>query len=121
MSGRDLHEQVAALELKIEELSRALERCRKLTLVAKASIAVGGVLLVATVSGMMNFEGAAMIFAIAAVLGGVVLLGSNRTTQQQTAAALATAETALTRLIDEIDPRPVADANAGGGRPRYGD
>jgi hypothetical protein len=50
-----------------------------------------------------------MIVAIAAMLGGVVLLGSNRTTSDQAAAALEAAELRRAELIGTIDLRIVGD------------
>ena len=41
-------EQISELEVQIEELAGALERCRKTALASKAAMALGGILLAAT-------------------------------------------------------------------------
>ena len=40
--------QILELEVQIEELAGALERCRKTALASKAAMALGGILLAAT-------------------------------------------------------------------------
>ena len=105
----DLREEIAELEARIEELAVIRERCRKIILASQAAIVVGGLLLVAMVFGVFAFDPAAMAAAIAAVIGGVVLVGSNASTAQQTAAALRAAELRRAELIDQIDLRPVGD------------
>ena len=49
------------------------------------------------------------VAALSAVLGGLVLLGSNATTWEQTAAALHAAEAARAQLIGSIDLRLVGE------------
>src|SRR5215212_9755088 len=46
----DPHEEIAALERQIAELSEAAEQCRKIRIVAKALTAAGSLFLVATVA-----------------------------------------------------------------------
>jgi hypothetical protein len=57
--------------------------------------------------GAIGFDPTAMIGAIAAVIGGVFVFGSNSSTSKQTAAAMKAAETQRAKLIDLIDPRTV--------------
>jgi hypothetical protein len=53
-----------------------------------------------------------MVAAFAAVIGGVVLLGSNRSTLQEATAALQAAEAQRAALIGEIDLRVVSSRNS---------
>jgi hypothetical protein len=107
----DLREEIARLEARIEELADALERCRKIVLVSKAAIAVGGVLILAIVAGVIRSEAAA-IGGIAAIIGGTVLFGSNSSTAKETAAALQAAEARRAELIGKIELRVVGDGRS---------
>jgi hypothetical protein len=51
-----------------------------------------------------------MIGALAAIIGGVVVLGSNSTTSKQIMAAMKAAEIRRAELITMIDPRAVGTA-----------
>jgi hypothetical protein len=55
----------------------------------------------------MRFDPEAMIAAIAAIIGGIVVSGSNSSTSMQTMAAIKTAEMQRAKLIDMIDLRTV--------------
>jgi hypothetical protein len=102
------HEQIARLEMKIEELAEAVERCRKLGLFSNVLLIGGALWLLAGIFGIVYF-GPAMLGAITAILGGFVLGGSNRSTMQQNQAALDTAEAQRNSLIGAIDLRTVSE------------
>jgi hypothetical protein len=101
-----VREQIARLEGKIEELADAVERCRKLGLFAHVLVIGGALWLFAGLFGIVYF-GPAMLGAITAILGGLVLGGSNRSTMQQSQAALAQAEARRNDLIGAIDLRTI--------------
>jgi len=52
MDEDDLREQILSLEVQIEELAETVESCRKITLISKAIVAVGGTLILAMAIGM---------------------------------------------------------------------
>jgi hypothetical protein len=122
MEARDPREEIARLERRIEELAARIESCRKFMLASRITIALGGALLVAAAFGAIRFNAPAMTAAIAAVLGGIVVLGSNRSTAKEAAAQMAAAEAARSELIAQIELRIVSDcdgareANAGAHR-----
>jgi len=76
----DLHEQILHIEAHIEELTDIMERCRKIVLISKVAIAAGGILILATIIGAVGFDPTVLIGAIAAVIGGTVVFGSNTST-----------------------------------------
>ena len=107
MAEGDLHDQIARIEAEIDELAKTLDGCRKAMLFSKVVIAAGGIWLLAYLLGAIRFDPAAMIGAIAAIIGGIVVFGSNSSTSKQTTAAIKAAETRRAELIDMINPRTV--------------
>ena len=92
MSDGDPRAEILRLEAEIEELSEVIERCRKIILISKIAVAAGGIWLLALTIGIMRFDPVAMIGAIALIIGGTVVFGSNTSTANRTAAAVKTAE-----------------------------
>ena len=107
MADGDLSDQIARIEADIEQLAESLDRCRKAMLLSKVAIATGAIWVLAYFLGAIRFEAATMIGAIAAIIGGVVVLGSNSSTSKQTTAAMKAAETQRAELIDTVDLRTV--------------
>jgi hypothetical protein len=107
MNDGDPHEQIAQLEAQIEALAETVESCRKIMLVAKVAIAGGALLVLAMMLGAIRTDLASLSGATAAVLGGIVLLGSNRSTADQALARMRKAEAARAALIDRLELRPV--------------
>jgi hypothetical protein len=112
MSDGDLHDQISDLESDIEQLAKTLDGCRKAILFSKVAMAAGGIWIFAYLLGAIGFEPATMIGAIAAIIGGVVVFGSNSSTSKQTTAAIKAAEMRRAELIDMIDPRAVGTNQA---------
>ena len=108
----DLHEQILHIEAHIEELTDIIERCRKIILFSKAAVAAGGILILATIIGAVGFDPTVLIGAIAAVVGGIVVFGSNTSTLKQTTTAMKAAEAYRTELISRMDLRVVGDGKA---------
>jgi ferric-dicitrate binding protein FerR (iron transport regulator) len=109
----DPREQISRLEARIEELAEAAEQCRKIILISKTAIALGAILGLVIMLGAIRIDPMALIAAIAAVIGGTVLLGSNSSTLAEMTAAMKTAETRRAELIDGIELRLVGDSDAG--------
>ena len=105
----ELHEQILHIEAHIEELTDIIERCRKIILISKGAIAVGGTLILAIIIGAVGFNPTVMIGAIAAVIGGTVIFGSNTSTLKQTMTDVKGAEAHRTELISRMDLRVVGD------------
>ena len=105
----DLHEQILHIEAHIEELTDIVERCRKIILFSKAAVAAGGILILATIIGAVGFDPTVLIGAIAAVIGGTVVFGSNTSTLKQTVTDVKTAKAHRAELISRMDLRLVGD------------
>jgi hypothetical protein len=105
----DLHEQILHIEARIEDLTDIIERCRKIILISKVAIAAGGILILATVIGAVGFDPTVLIGAIAAVIGGTVVFGSNTSTLKQTLTDMKAAEAHRTELISRMDLKVVGD------------
>ena len=102
--------EISLIEERLEELAEISERCRKIILVSKAAIAGGFALLLVTMLGLFGSSQVAALGSIAAVLGGIVSLGSNVSTLRQTTDAIGAAEALRSDLIGRIDLQLVADA-----------
>jgi hypothetical protein len=98
------------LEVQIEELADALERCRKTALASKAAVGLGGILVAATTLGVVTFDPMVMVAGLAALLGGVVVFGSNTSTANQLSESMRSAEAQRAALIGQLDIRLVEDA-----------
>ncbi|HET7847565.1 MAG TPA: hypothetical protein VFL51_00750 [Pseudolabrys sp.] len=108
-TGGDLNDDIALVEARIEELAEQIERCRKISLAAKIAVAAGALWIVLTLLGAIQFMPAPVIAALAAAIGGTVLLGSNRTTWMQTQDALRASENLRAEMIERIELRVVGE------------
>ena len=102
---RDPHDEIVRLEAHIERLADRLESCRKFILAGRVAVAAGGIGLGAIVIGAVAFDPRAMLVALAAVLGGIVIWGSNHSTANEATAELAAAEARRAALIGQIQLR----------------
>lgn len=101
--------EIARLEARIEALSASLERCRKISYAAKAAIGLGALWFVLMILWILPFDPTPFVAALAATLGGVVLLGSNKTTWEETETELRQTEAARAALIGRLELRLVGD------------
>jgi hypothetical protein len=109
MPDIDPHQEIVRLEAQIEEFVARIESCRKFILAGRIAAAVGGVLLAALFFGAIRFDLQLMMLAMAALLGGIVVWGSNGSTAKEAAGELAAAEANRKALIGMIDLRVVAE------------
>lgn len=100
---------IARLEEYIEALRESIARCRKIALAAKLLITAGAGVLLFTLFGLVPFITAPFIAAMAAVIGGIVLAGSNSTTWKQTEARLHNSEAMRAEMIGRLEMRVVEE------------
>jgi hypothetical protein len=105
----DTIDDIDQLEARIESLTASIERCRKISLASKFAVAAGVTWFALMLLWIVSFSAGAFVAALSAVLGGLVLLGSNATTWEQTAADLHAAEAMRAQLIGSIDLRVVGE------------
>jgi hypothetical protein len=109
MSEPSIHDDIAHLEERIEALRESIARCAKISLAARLVAGAGLVWIALVLFWVIPFAPATFFGALAAVLGGAVLLGSNKTTWEETQAALDDAERMRTQLIGSIALRVVGE------------
>ncbi len=109
MNDELAHSEIARLEERIEELRQALDRCDKLAWAARIAIGGGALWFVLVALSILMFAPAGFAGAMAALLGGFVLAGSNKTTREQTQAALGETEARRRALIDSMRLRLVEE------------
>src|SRR5262249_39476793 len=114
MDEVDPREEIATLEARIEELAETIERCRKLIVLSKIALAVGVVLFGGFLLGVLGSELLPFVLGIIAILGGVVVLGSNTTTAESALADMKAAEARRAELIGTIKLRVVTNGAGSG-------
>jgi hypothetical protein len=96
-------DEIERLELRIEALSEAIERSRRLRFAGRASAVIGPVLLAGFALGLVAFTPARMIVALALAIGGVVLTGSSRASTEELERALRQAQAERIAAIDALE------------------
>jgi hypothetical protein len=100
-------DDIARVEARIGELEESIGRCRKLSAAAKIAIAAGAAWIVLTLLWVVPFIPAILFAALAATIGGMVLLGSNATTWAQTETALRASEALREDMIGRMEMRVI--------------
>jgi hypothetical protein len=101
----DLYGNIDDLESEIQRLSDEAERCRKAMVVARGACIAGGLMLLLTVLGQVG--AAAFVFAVAAILGGIALFGSSRTTRTEIISSIEIREAQRAEMINRLELREV--------------
>ena len=90
--GGDARDEIVRLEAHIDELAAKIESCRKFILAARVATWGGGIVLAAMLVGAIRLDPTALAGASAALLGGIVVWGSNNSTAKEARKEVAVAE-----------------------------
>jgi hypothetical protein len=102
-------DEMERLERRIDELRDAIERSRRWRFAGRASAVLGPALLAALVLGIVDYTPERVIAALALAIGGMVLMGSSRSSTEELERALRQSEAERTAAIDALDLVPVGD------------
>ena len=96
-------EQIERLEIQIEELREAIQRSRRYIIAGRAGAVIGPALLACLMVGLLDFTPVRMIVGIALGVGGVVLMGSSRSSTEQLELTLKRTEAERIAAIDALE------------------
>jgi hypothetical protein len=99
-------ERIELIEGRILELQEAIRRSRMLMLAGRTAAIAGPALILGFLVGIPDFTPARTVVAIALAIGGVVLMGSSKSSTEQLERALREAEDERNAEIDSLDLRP---------------
>jgi undecaprenyl pyrophosphate phosphatase UppP len=102
-------DEIERLEIRIEELREAIARSRRLRLVGLASVLIGPALIVGFVLGLVDDSPTRVIVAFALAIGGMVLMGSSRSSTEELERALKRTEAERMAAIDALELVQVGD------------
>jgi hypothetical protein len=103
----EIHNEIVRIEDRIEQLTEKIESCRKLILASRIAVAGGAFTLAAMLLGAIRFDPGVMAAAVAALLGGIAVWGSNRSTAREATKELTLSETDRSMLIQKMHLRDV--------------
>jgi len=81
-------DEIERLELRIGELRAAIARSQKFALIGRAAAILGPALILCFLIGLVGLAPARAVAAVALTIGGVVLMGSSRSTTEELERAL---------------------------------
>jgi hypothetical protein len=96
-------EQIEELELRIEELQERIGRSQRLMLLGRVCTVLGPVLLLALLLGLLSFTPVEMIIGITLGIGGIVLMGSSKATEEGLGCSLKKIEEERSAAIDALE------------------
>jgi hypothetical protein len=105
---------IELLESDIERLAELSARCRKIMQAAQAAIVLGALLLAAILLGFVRADAMPLFGSLAAIIGGIVVFGSNSSTAKQLAEQIAETEAERAELISGLDLQLISDNPATG-------
>lgn len=116
MSDPDFHSagRIEALELDIEELGDQIARSRRLMTAGRVAAVAGPLLLLALILGLVAFSPARVLAALALLIGGIVLMGSSKSSTEELQRSLVRAEAQRDAAIDALGLVPAEEPEVHG-------
>jgi hypothetical protein len=102
-------DEIERLEIRIEELRDAIARSRRLRLVGLALAVIGPTPIAGFLVGLVDYSPTRVIVAFALAIGGMVLMGSSRSSTEELERALKQAEAERMAAIDALELVQVGD------------
>ncbi len=99
--------EIEKLEARIEALAEKALACRKIVVIARVASIAGIFWALALFAGVVRFDPVQMVASITLALGGIVAMGSNASTLEETRAAIAQTEADRASLIGAMSLRLV--------------
>ena len=99
--------EIEKLEARIEALAEKALACRKIVVIARVTAIAGILWALALFAGVVRFDPVQMVASITLALGGIVAMGSNASTLEETRAAIAQTEADRASLIGAMSLRLV--------------
>jgi hypothetical protein len=105
-------DEIERFEIRIEELRERIARSRRLRLVGLVSAVAGPALIVGFVVGLVDYSPTRVIAAFALAIGGMVLMGSSRSSTEELERAMKQVEAERMAAIDALELVQVGDAKS---------
>ena len=96
-------EQIEQLELRIEELQEKIGRSRSLMLLGRVCTVLGPVSLLALLLGLLSFTPVEMVIGITLGIGGIVLMGSSKSTTEDLEYSMKKIQEERSAAIDALE------------------
>jgi hypothetical protein len=96
-------EQIEQLELRIDELQEKIGRSRKLMLLGRVCTVLGPVSLLALLLGLLSFAPVEMVIGFTLGIGGIVLMGSSKSTTEDLEDSLRKIQKERSSAIDALE------------------
>jgi hypothetical protein len=96
-------DEIERLELRIERLCEAIERSRRWRFAGRASAVLGPAMLGGFMLGLVDYTPERVIAALALAIGGLVLMGSSRSSTEELERALKQTEAERMAAIDALE------------------
>jgi hypothetical protein len=110
MSDDETRSRLAEIEAQMEHLRDVVESCRKGMLASRAAIVAGGVLFLINLVGLVASPSLLLaLLYFTAVIGGIVWLGANKTSRDETLASLRAAQAEWQAATDGIEMSTVGE------------